>query len=418
MTSSHTELLARFDRIAGSAPAPGAAFETLGRSREGRPIGAVRFGRGPRRVSLIAGCHADEPVGPRLLRHLAGYLAELSERSTDDPLLARYSWWIVPHANPDGAARNASWQAGEPDAYDLAAYLAGVERENPPEDVEFGFPAGEEGPLGARDPGRRKAPAVTGASATARRPRSENRAIYDWWRRAEGPFALHASLHGMALAEGPWYLVEPAWRDRCGTLMERCAGATRRLGYRLHDVDRGGEKGFVRVAPGFSTRPDSRALRRHFLARGDEETATAFRPSSMEAVRGLGGDPLTLVSEMPLFLAPWTEGNAGGEGVPAGEGVPGGAEPSAGEGATGAAEEGNAQGDVPEACASPSDRIRLRWRRRLGRWAAELRSGAATEEEIRARAADAGVRPMPVADQMRLQWSFLAAGLEATTPGE
>ncbi|MDX1632963.1 MAG: hypothetical protein R3234_13920, partial [Thermoanaerobaculia bacterium] len=59
-----------------------------------------------------------------------------------------------------------------------------------------------------------------------------------------------------------------------------------------------------RIGPGFTTRPDSRSMRDHFLARGEPEMAARFRPSSMEYVRSLGGDPLTMVSEMPLFLLP------------------------------------------------------------------------------------------------------------------
>ncbi|MCB1036733.1 MAG: peptidase, partial [Acidobacteria bacterium] len=70
------------------------------------------------------------------------------------------------------------------------------------------------------------------------------------------------------------------------------------MGFGLHDVDRKGEKGFHRIGPGFCTRPDSRAMAAFFIARGDAETAALFRPSSMELVRSLGGDPLTLVSEM------------------------------------------------------------------------------------------------------------------------
>ena len=42
----------------------------------------------------------------------------------------------------------------------------------------------------------------------------------------------------------------------------------------------------------------------YFMAAGDPVTASLFRPSSMETVRSLGGDPLTLVSEMPLFITP------------------------------------------------------------------------------------------------------------------
>ena len=42
----------------------------------------------------------------------------------------------------------------------------------------------------------------------------------------------------------------------------------------------------------------------YFQERGEAETAALFRPSSMEYMRQLGGDPFTLVSEMPLFLRP------------------------------------------------------------------------------------------------------------------
>jgi hypothetical protein len=96
----------RLDEILEAAPGdpasvPGRASGALelGASREGRPIVGYRFGRGPTRVSLLAGCHADEPVGPRLLRHLAAFLGGLP---ADDPLLEGREWWIAPHANPDG----------------------------------------------------------------------------------------------------------------------------------------------------------------------------------------------------------------------------------------------------------------------------------------------------------------------------
>ena len=40
----------------------------VGESEEGRPINGVVLGRGNRHVSLLAGNHADEPVGPDFLR--------------------------------------------------------------------------------------------------------------------------------------------------------------------------------------------------------------------------------------------------------------------------------------------------------------------------------------------------------------
>lgn len=327
--------------------------EEVGRSREGRPVRAFRFGRGERRVSLLAGCHADEPVGPRLLRHLCGCLAD---RSPDDPVLARWEWWVVPHINPDGEARNEPWQRDAGGAYDLPAYLCRVVRESPGDDVEFGFP---------RDPWDDGA-------------RPENRAVHRWWRGAGGPFHLHASLHGLAVGAGPWFLVEPAWRDRIGRLKARCAARARELGYRLHDVDRRGEKGFWRLERGFATRPSSRAMREHFLGRGDPETAKRFRPSSMEAIRALGGDPLTLVAELPLFLTPGVGDTLG-----------------------------------------PPDPVAERWRRRLEGWRERLRStgcgGPEFEDaarEVRAEAEGSGLRPMPLRDQMDLQWTLIRAGLE------
>ena len=337
-----------YDRIEGilaASPLRPDAGEEIGRSRERRVVRALRFGSGPRRVSLLAGCHADEPVGPRLLRHLSSYLAALP---ADDPLLERYEWWIVPHINPDGEQRNRGWQHEGAAAYHLAEYLAAVIRELPGDDIEFGFP---------RNPEDRDA-------------RPENRAVYDWWRQAPGPFGLHVSLHGMGFAAGPWFLIEEAWRDRSARLKSRCVQAVRALGHVLHDVERHGEKGFFRIERGFCTRPDSRYMREHFIAAGDEETAALFRPSSMETIRSLGGDPLTLVSEMPLFITPGVGETLG-----------------------------------------PPDPVAEEWKSRIGGWSVELHRGR-DPAEVEAEAASHGLKAMPIRDQMVLQWTFIAAGLE------
>lgn len=332
--------------VLDAAPASLADLPEIGRSREGRPIRGVRIGRGDLRVSLLAGCHADEPVGPRLLRRLVTYLSELP---SGDPCRDGVLWWILPHLNPDGARRNEGWAEPEAERYDPVDYVREVERESPPDDVEFGFP---------------------------RRPddhgtRPENRAAFDWWRQAEGPFALQASLHGMALGEGPWFLVDADWRHRCDRLVERCRARTRELDHRVHDIDRHGEKGFERLAPGFSTRPDSRAMRAHFMGRDEPDAAEDFRPSSMETARALGGDPLTVVSEVPLFRVQEFDPDGAG------------------------------------------DAAALRsWKERLGRWRRELETGA-DPQEIRRRLRKAGVRPVPVREQMDLQWTLVAAGLEA-----
>ncbi len=355
-----TEEIVGPSTAAAPTGAPRPPLEPLpGQSREGRPIGAARLGRGAVRVSLIGGCHADEPVGPAMLERLAGHLAA---RPAGDRLLERITWFIVPHVNPDGAARNAAWttetvetvdQSGAPDrGYDLAAYARHVVRELPGDDVEFGFPRG------ADDHGARP----------------ENRAVAGFLAPG-APFGLHASFHGMSFAPGPWFLLEKAWIDRTGELRERLRRRVRELGYPLFDPDRGGEKGFTRIDAGFTTRPDSRAMADHFETQGDPATAARFRPSSMEYVRGLGGDPLTLVSEMPLFLLP-------------------------------------AEGEPSRTADRPSFRLGTAGRLELHAWLARL-AAERGPEGLRREAARQGIRPMPIRDQMRLQLAYLEAALGA-----
>lgn len=332
---------------AAEMPAPRGIV--LGASREGRPIAGYRFGTGPVAVSLVGGCHADEPVGPRLLRRLVAYLGT---RGAGDRMLTRVQWWIIPHLNPDGEARNAAWQTPDAPAYDLGHYLHRAVRELPGDDVEFGFP---------RHAGDADA-------------RPENRAAYGWWRSCDRPFVLHASLHGTRFAAGPWFLIDRAWEHRCETLKAACRARVEALGYVLHDVERHGEKGFVRLGRGFTSRPDSKAMAAHFAARGDLETASRFRPSSMETVRSFGADTLTLVSEMPLFLLPGVGDDIG-----------------------------------------PPDPAAETWRGRIEAWRMELATGRAPAAISRA-AAVRGLLPMPVRDQMALQWTFITAGLHQARP--
>ena len=345
------DIEARFEAVVSTPPlpwpledpVPEAAIE-LGRSRVGRPIRGYRVGTGPARVSVIAGCHADEPVGPRLLGHLVPYLRSLD---ADDPLVAALDWWIIPHLNPDGAESNRNWQRPGARRYAFSEYLPGRVRELPGDDIEFGFPRG---------------PDDEGA-------RPENAAAARWWETADGGFDLHATLHGMAWAGGPWFLIEPAWVDRTTDLRRHCLRRVSELGYEPHDVERHGEKGFVRIDAGFATRPDSVSMRDHFLRLDDPATADRFYPSSMEFIRALGGDALTLVSEMPLFLLPGVGETLG-----------------------------------------PPDPALEAWKERIAGWSARLADGESANVVAR-EAEAAGLRPMPVADQMRLQWSLIAAAI-------
>ena len=262
-----------------------AEFEVIGESEEGRPIAGVTLGYGPRLVTLVAGAHADEPVGPETLRHLilhglgsrdwgaeAGGLGELFERVT---------LRIVPHANPDAEARNEPWISRWDDLSDdpaamLALFLETRRREPPGRDVEFGYPA----------------------------MRPENRSVTDFLFAPGPQLALHASLHGMAFSEGALLLIEKRWLHdpEAEPLREGFRRAAEAAGLRLHDHDRGGDKGFRYGGPGFWSTPEGAAMRAHFEAAGDAQTAALFHRSSMEqAIHASGGQPLCVVTELPLF---------------------------------------------------------------------------------------------------------------------
>ncbi|MDK2973599.1 MAG: hypothetical protein PWP23_3354 [Candidatus Sumerlaeota bacterium] len=252
-------------------------MHVIGQSREGRALFGLVVGNGPLRAAIVAGAHADEPVGPRTAVHFAAALAR-GEHEWARRLAARFTFHIVPHANPDGDALNAEWQRNPGD---FAHYLQHAVRDLPGDDVEFNYPR----------------------TSDDRDTRPENLAVADFWRASGGTFHFHASLHSMGVAEGAWFLVCREWAERAvaSGLTDRLAAAASDAGLGLHDVERHGEKGFKRFAPGFSTTPRSDAMRAFFLRGGDPATAALFRPSSMEFVQSLGGDPLCIVSEFPYF---------------------------------------------------------------------------------------------------------------------
>ena len=265
-----------------------ASFEIIGHSEEGRPIAGVTLGYGPRTATLVAGAHADEPVGPETLRHLVlDGLAARGWGAEDGGLEALWDEWtlrIVPHVNPDGEAANWAWierwedLADDPAAM-LALYLRERRREPPGRDVEFGYPS----------------------------MRAENRAATDFlFSDGEAaPLALHASLHGMGFSEGALLLIEKDWlhAPEAEPLRAGFREAARGAGLRLHDHDRGGDKGFRYGGPGFWSTPEGAAMRAHFEAAGDPETAALFHRSSMEqAILASGGQPLCVVTELPLFV--------------------------------------------------------------------------------------------------------------------
>jgi len=335
-------------RAACAANPDVASCEVIGTSEGGREILGVTLGYGPTAVSLVAGAHADEPVGPEALRSLVTEALAHRDWGAADGGLARLfervTLRIVPHVNPDAEAVNRvwidAWDADDP-AASLGAFLRQRRREPPGRDVEFGYPA----------------------------MRTENAAASAFLFEPS-PVALHASLHGMAVSEGALVLVERRWVTRRAgrTLADGFLAAAGRAGLPPHDHDRGGDKGFDYHGPGVWTTPEGAAMRAHFLAAGDVETASRFHASSMEAAIARGGEPLCVVPELPLFRV--TAGGVSGAGV-----------------AGRAAAFADALPAMTEAALAGDD---------LAPWVARF-----------------GVVATPVADAVRLHWTLLDLALDA-----
>ncbi len=329
----------------------------IGHSKEGRKLWGLRIGCGTRHVSLTAGAHADEPIGPVTAVCLARALLSNPELSG---LLDSHRFYICPQINPDGAERNRGWFQ---DPLEFTRYVQQVIRELPGDDIEFGYP--------------RKAAFFSGeddeeVSFPLEALRPENQAVANFLK-VGAPYDFHCSLHGMGFSEGAWFLIGEDWADRALPLMERLEVRVDTAGIGWHDIDRDGDKGFRRLRRGFCTTPNHVAMRAHFLRQGDAQTASRFHPSSMEYVRSLGGDPLVMVSELPLFRigVEWDG-------------------------------EGGSLRDTPY----------TRFRDAL---TLALRFGANSErgaEELRSLADDFQIKPLPLAIQIRLQGEMILEALD------
>ncbi|GAA3714954.1 M14 family zinc carboxypeptidase [Streptomyces tremellae] len=100
------ELTARAGALAAAHPGR-AALRRVGRSRGGEPLTLLTVGRGERDVLVVAGPHANEPVGGATALRLAEHL--LAAAPGDG---AGAAWHLLICLDPDGARRNERWLSG------------------------------------------------------------------------------------------------------------------------------------------------------------------------------------------------------------------------------------------------------------------------------------------------------------------
>ncbi|MEV6109774.1 M14 family zinc carboxypeptidase [Streptomyces sp. NPDC051940] len=78
-------------------------LRTVGRSRGGDPLWLLSAGSGPAEVLVVAGPHANEPVGGAAVLRLARRIRE------DRRLRARARWHLLLCVDPDGARLSEAW---------------------------------------------------------------------------------------------------------------------------------------------------------------------------------------------------------------------------------------------------------------------------------------------------------------------
>lgn len=257
--------------------AVGCTLEQIGTSRQGRPLFALLTGEGATTIMIKGNAHADEPTGIITCLELIRLLAD---NPAWRPLHRRFRFCLIPTANPDGLARNRGWLSAP---FSLAQYFRHVYRDLPKDDVEFGYPSNK-------------------SDMEAVRP--ENAACARFYE-ACSPIAVHLSLHSMVFTGGAWFLISgsdnPALVE---PVISFLTGACRDAGLPLHDEDRGGQRGFTRIGPGFHTIPTVEGMQAFFKQSGDKALTSQFRLNSMQYNMQHHETRYTAVSELPYAFDP------------------------------------------------------------------------------------------------------------------
>ncbi len=265
--SDDGDLIKILDHLGGVLPKSLYNVQTIGMSENAHPIKAIILGSGNYKVSILSGSHSDEPVG---YETCLVFLKILLSHEQFKGWLSQFTFVILPDINPDGRLKNELWRKVWPD---WKAYVKHAFREPPGRDLEFGYPD----------------------------MRLENKLLSQFYKK-HAPFHLHLNLHGMGFSEGGLLLIDRRHISKTKRLQEQFINAVLERSLPLHDHDRKGEKGFTYIGPGLTTTPESEPMREFFKSQNDLETAAIFHETSMAYISGLGGEPLCLVTELPLFL--------------------------------------------------------------------------------------------------------------------
>ena len=110
----------------------------VGRSGKNRPIYTIKYGNGSLKVLVVAGPHADEPIGSLTAFSLLMLL------KSDHQELVGYDieWNIVPCIDPDGAVLNEGWSQK---SFTFENFMRFSFKQNPADQAEYSFPVSYKG---------------------------------------------------------------------------------------------------------------------------------------------------------------------------------------------------------------------------------------------------------------------------------
>jgi hypothetical protein len=126
------ELHASSQRLAGRFPDV-VEILSLGHSRQGDSIQALKIGSGARTAMLFAMPHPNEPIGSMMLEFLSQRLAEEDELRQS----LGYTWYLIKCIDPDGTRLNEGWFKGP---FSIANYGRHFYRPPSHQQIEWTFP--------------------------------------------------------------------------------------------------------------------------------------------------------------------------------------------------------------------------------------------------------------------------------------
>lgn len=113
-------------------------IDVPGTSEQGESIYHVQFGKGTTKVLIVAGPHADEPIGSLTVFSLLTLL----KNSNEELLKQDVEWHIVPCIDPDGARLNEDWSQ---QAFTHKSFMKGFHKQVLNEQIDYSFPMNYKG---------------------------------------------------------------------------------------------------------------------------------------------------------------------------------------------------------------------------------------------------------------------------------